>query len=219
MPVVDTAHGLLLDIGGVVVRAPTELIPRLAEREPRLREVVERLAITTPRDELWQRLMKQEISERDYWAGLAAELGRALGEQWDTRAMMHRLYAGPAANWLNDAVISLMGDAKRAGLPVGALTNDLADFYSQEWIAAQDWLADFDTIIDASITGVMKPDPRAYAMAADALGLAPHRIVFLDDMPWNVEGARSASLQAIHVSHVDPSPAAAEARSRLSLSQ
>ena len=32
------------------------------------------------------------MTERDYWAQRAAELGAAVGETWDTRALMDRFY-------------------------------------------------------------------------------------------------------------------------------
>ena len=111
----------------------------------------------------------------------------------------------------------LMLDTKSAGLPLGALTNDLADFHGQEWVDKQDWLEYFDTIVDASYTGVMKPDPRAFTAGAGALGLPPEQIVYLDDMPWNVDAARVAGLQGIAVSYVDSTPAIIEARTRLGL--
>jgi putative hydrolase of the HAD superfamily len=97
------------------------------------------------------------------------------------------------------------------------LTNDLADFHGQEWVDKQDWLGLFDTIIDASHTGVLKPDPRAFAAGAEALDLPPEQIVYLDDMPWNVDAARAAGLQAVAVSYADSTPAVDEARTRLGL--
>jgi phosphoglycolate phosphatase-like HAD superfamily hydrolase len=76
----------------------------------------------------------------------------------------------------------------------------------------------FDVIVDASLTGVMKPDPRAFRGGAEALGLPPEQIVFLDDMPWNVEGARQAGMTAVRVPWDDPGPAIDTARKLLGLS-
>ncbi|MGH3436175.1 MAG: HAD-IA family hydrolase [Sciscionella sp.] len=212
-----TAQGLLLDIGGVVLRGGPMLVRVLADEEPGLRKAVDRLAVATERDELWQRMLRQEVSERAYWAGVAAELGAAIGEDWDTRTMITKMYDRPAEEWLNDAVVDLMVDTGKAGLPLGALTNDLADFHGQEWVARQRWLDHFDVIVDASHTGVLKPDPRAFKAGAEALGLHTGEIVYLDDMPWNVAGGAAAGLQAIAVDHTDPWPAAVEARRRLGL--
>ena len=85
-----------------------------------------------------------------------------MGETWDTRALMDRFYELPEHEWLCAATIELMTDAKAAGLRLGALTNDMTAFHGPEWVARQEHLKLFDVIVDASLTGVMKPDPRAF---------------------------------------------------------
>jgi putative hydrolase of the HAD superfamily len=113
--------------------------------------------------------------------------------------------------------VDLMTDVKAAGLPLGALTNDLAAFHGPGWVERQEHLKLFDVIVDASLTGVMKPDPRAFRGGTDALGLPAEQIVFLDDMPWNVDGAREAGLTAVRVPWDDPGPAIDTARELLRL--
>jgi putative hydrolase of the HAD superfamily len=215
------AKGLLLDIGGVVLQNGAYLVNCLAQREPRLEPYLARVSASTgiagAGDDLWQQMLRHEVTERAYWAQRARELGRELGQTWDTRSMITALYAMPREQWLVEPVVDLMRDAKAAGLPLGALTNDLTDFHGAEWVSGQDWVQLFDAVVDASLTGVMKPAPGAYQAGADALGLAPQEIVYLDDMPWNVAGGLRAGLQAIEVRYADPGEAVAEARSRLGL--
>ena len=218
MPPVSEYRGLLLDIGGVVHRTGVTLVPRLAETEPAMKPVLERIGgVAGDRDELWQQVLRHQIGEREYWAQRAAELGAAVGETWDTRALMDRFYELPAQEWLCAATIELMADAKAAGLRLGALTNDMTAFHGPEWVARQEHLKLFDVIVDASLTGVMKPDPRAFRDGAEALGLPAEQIVFLDDMPWNVEGARQAGMTAVRVPWDDPAPAIDTARDLLRL--
>jgi putative hydrolase of the HAD superfamily len=217
----------LLDVGGVVIAPGGLLINRLARREPRLAAVLEPWGgIGGERDELWHRMLASEITERDYWAQRSAQIAQALGERDgesgtatldDTRALMRWLYSGPAEDWLQQEVIDLMQDVKAAGIPLGALTNDMADFHGQEWVDAQYWVKLFDVVVDASHTGVLKPDPRAFAAGAAALDLPPQDIAYLDDMPWNVAGGLTAGLQAIRLPHGDIVPGVADARRRLGL--
>jgi putative hydrolase of the HAD superfamily len=210
--------GLLLDIGGVVHNTGVRMVERLARREPAMRPVIEEIGgIASDRDELWQRMLRRQVTERDYWAQRAAELGAAVGETWDTRALMDRFYQLPEHEWLCAPTIELMTDAKAAGLRVGALTNDMTAFHGPEWVARQEHLKLFDVIVDASLTGVMKPDPRAFRGGAEALGLPAEQIVFLDDMPWNTEGARQAGMTAVRVPWDDPAPAIDTARELLRL--
>jgi len=211
-------RGLLLDIGGVVHATGIHLVTRLAEAEPAMRPVLERIGgVASDRDELWQQMLRRQVTEREYWAQRAAELGAAVGQTWDTRAMIGRLYQLPRQDWLRAEMLELVTEAKEAGLRVGALTNDLTDFHGPDWVAAQEHLKLFDVIVDAGLTGVLKPDPRAFRHAAAELGLAAERIVFLDDMPANVAGARRVGMTAVRVPWDDPSPAIATARDLLGL--
>jgi putative hydrolase of the HAD superfamily len=217
-PAAGRLSGLLLDIGGVVHNTGVRMVERLARREPAMRPVIEEIGgIASDRDELWQRMLRRQVTERDYWAQRAAELGAAVGETWDTRALMDRFYQLPEHEWLCTPTIELMTDAKAAGLRVGALTNDMTAFHGPEWVARQEHLKLFDVIVDASLTGVMKPDPRAFRGGAEALGVPAEQIVFLDDMPWNAEGARQAGMTAVRVPWDDPAPAIDTARELLRL--
>jgi putative hydrolase of the HAD superfamily len=217
-PAAGRLSGLLLDIGGVVHNTGVRMVERLARREPAMRPVIEEIGgIASDRDELWQRMLRRQVTERDYWAQRAAELGAAVGETWDTRALMDRFYQLPEHEWLCAPTIELMTDAKAAGLRVGALTNDMTAFHGPEWVARQEHLKLFDVIVDASLTGVMKPDPRAFRGGAEALGVPAEQIVFLDDMPWNAEGARQAGMTAVRVPWDDPAPAIDTARALLRL--
>jgi putative hydrolase of the HAD superfamily len=163
-------------------------------------------------------MLRHEVSERAYWTERAELIGDALGKHsWVTTDLIRWLYHGPDDDWLNDEVIELMLDVKAAGLPLAALTNDLVDFHGQEWADRQAWLKHFDVIVDASVSGVLKPDPRAYAAAIELMGLPAGEIVYLDDMPWNVDGGAAAGLQAIEVRYDDRDHAVAEARTRLGL--
>ena len=88
--------------------------------------------IATDRDELWQAMLAGRVTERQYWAQRSAELGVAVGQTWDTRAMIGRLYQLPQQDWLRADMVDLMTEAKAAGLRVGALTNDLTDFHGSQ---------------------------------------------------------------------------------------
>jgi HAD superfamily hydrolase (TIGR01509 family) len=47
--------------------------------------------------------------------------------------------------------------------------------------------------------GLRKPDPAAFAHVAREIVVPPAQILFFDDTAANVEGARAAGLQAVHV--------------------
>jgi putative hydrolase of the HAD superfamily len=214
------ARGLLLDIGGVVLESGPVLVDRVADGEPELKRLLEPLGgIGGDGDEPWQAMLAGALTERAYWARRADEVLAALGRPVDggIRALTELLFSGPPDDWLRAGTLDLMAQAKAAGLPLGALTNDLAAFHGPQWVEQQAWLRTFDVVVDASVTGVFKPDPRAFAAGAAALGLAAPDVVFLDDMPWNVEGGLAAGLLAVRMPHGDPAVALARARTLLGL--
>ncbi len=60
----------------------------------------------------------------------------------------------------------------------------------------------FDHHFPSHLTGKLKPDAEVFAHVATALSCEPSAILFLDDQPLNVEGARAAGLRAMRVSGV-----------------
>ena len=219
-----TAKALLLDIGGVVLKPATLILDELALTDPRLAAVLPPGGLGRAGDDLWQQMLVRQVSEREYWRIRGEQIGAALGLGSGTRPLMELLYDNPAhrtpqaqAAYLRPQVVALIHEVRDAGIAVAALTNDLVDFHGQAWVDRQEWVGWFDLIVDASLTGILKPDPRAYAAGAEALGLSPPEIVYLDDMPWNVEGGLAAGLGAVRVDHDDPAAAVTTARRRLGL--
>jgi putative hydrolase of the HAD superfamily len=215
---VDHAKALLLDIGGVILRSGRELLLARTRSDPRLVEFVQRTDFAGPGDARWQAMLAHEITERAYWEEMATVIGHELGEDgWRTRDLIVWLYHAPESDWLIEDMVELMAEVKDAGLQLAALTNDMLDFHGQAWVDQQRWLDVFDVVVDASTTGVLKPDPGAYQLAIDALGLRPGEIVYLDDMPVNVRGGAAVGLQAVEVLYDDRDYAMNQARQRLGL--
>ncbi len=86
----------VLDIGGVVLRNGRELVRGSADDEPGVADYVERLDFAGPGDELWQRMLRHEVTERAYWAQRAGEIGQLLGhDDWSTYDLITWLYHRP----------------------------------------------------------------------------------------------------------------------------
>jgi S-adenosylmethionine synthetase len=69
------------------------------------------------------------------------------------------------------------------------------------------FLRDFDAIVDATYSGILKPDPRAYRAVEQVLGVPGAHCVLVDDQRRNVEGALGAGWQAVQLDVRDPQPA------------
>jgi putative hydrolase of the HAD superfamily len=63
---------------------------------------------------------------------------------------------------------------------------------------------ELECVIDSGAVGVMKPDPRIFALALDAMGLPADQVWYVGDMPAiDVVGARRAGLHAVLVDPFD----------------
>jgi 2-haloacid dehalogenase len=54
----------------------------------------------------------------------------------------------------------------------------------------------FGVTVVSGQEGIVKPDPRIFALLCDRAGLAPADCLFIDDSPKNVESARAFGMQA-----------------------
>ena len=118
---------------------------------------------------------------------------------------------------IDPAATRLIEDARRAGKRVGALSNDAYTIAGRDFFAGRPEFAELDAFVDAAEIGVKKPAAGAYLQAAGALGVAPHDIVFLDDTPECVAGARQVGMVAIHVDPSDKASAFDQARRLLGI--
>jgi HAD superfamily hydrolase (TIGR01509 family) len=146
------------------------------------------------------------------WDRVARDAGYA---SW--RSLFRATSARFPDELFDPAAVALMDDARAAGHRVGALSNDAYTIQGPEFFATRPEFAALDAFVDATDVGARKPDSAAYRAAAAALRLAPDEIVFLDDTPECVDGARAVGMAAILVDPLDRRTAFAEARQLLGL--
>lgn len=60
--------------------------------------------------------------------------------------------------------------------------------------------AEVAVVVDSHYVGLEKPDPAIFALAVEALGVPPHRCVYVgDSVHFDVNGALAAGLRPVHV--------------------
>ena len=99
------------------------------------------------------------------------------------------------------------------------LTNDLYDFHDQAWIDRIRVLAEVGCVVDASRHGTRKPEPAAYRLVLDRLGVAPDQAVFVDDQPANAAGAAAAGMAAVWFDVTRPDDSYRKVRHALGLAE
>ena len=168
-------------------------------------------------DDDWRDFQSGTINEREYWAKRCQEFHELTGEPAQMPAFMAHLYSGTEDELIRPGARALMADAQAAGIPVGALTNDLYAFHDQSWIDRISIISGFDQLVDGRKDGVMKPDPAAYRLIAERLEVAPEECVFVDDQPVNLAGAEAVGMRSVRLDPVHPEVGFAEARGLLGL--
>ena len=90
-------------------------------------------------------------------------------------------------------------ESARRQLPCYAFTNT-SPTHQAAWTAAfPNVVSAFDRIFASPELGLRKPERAAFDAVTQQIGIDPAAILFFDDTLENVEGARAAGLQAVHV--------------------
>ncbi len=201
---------LLLDIGDVIVGVPWQALDAF-EAATGL-SVPGRGPYDADGDPRWQRRLAGELTGEGYWDEVARSIGI---DGW--RALFRAVAAVVPDKMFDQEALALMRDARAAGHRVGVLSNDAYSINGPEFFRNRPEFANLDAFVDSTDVGARKPAPEAYLAAAKALDVEPERIVFLDDTPECVEGARAVAMAGIHVDPLDRGPAFAHARRLLAL--
>lgn len=155
-------------------------------------------------DPLWRDMLADRISEREYWARLATFVGGMVGQDWQPLDFLRAARSPDLNDEIRPEITRLVKAAKAGGARLAVLSNELELFYGAEALAEIRLLGEFDVIVDATHTQILKPDPKAYHLVLDALAINARRAVFLDDQPRNVAGGERVGLNSIFFDVRDP---------------
>jgi HAD superfamily hydrolase (TIGR01509 family) len=93
-------------------------------------------------------------------------------------------------------VAPLLGELRRRGFRLGVVSN--SDGRVERLLRDVGLVEQFQVIVDSSVVGVEKPDPRIFTIALERLAEEPERAAYVGDFPdVDVVGARAAGLVAI----------------------
>ncbi|MCC5969194.1 MAG: HAD-IA family hydrolase [Pararhodobacter sp.] len=193
-------RALVLDFGGVISKTLFETHD-LSERALGLAPgtLNWRGPFAPESDDAWRAMQAGDISERDYWALRMRETGALIGETWTAFPdFVGRVRGTDPAAVIRPEALAAIQKAREAGCRLAILSNELDLFYGAGFREKLPFLVDFDLIIDATHTQILKPDLRAYALVTDGLMIAPGDCVFVDDQMKNIRGAERAGMQAVH---------------------
>ena len=150
-------------------------------------------------DEPYRRHEVGALSSPDYLEHVRETLGLSISAA-DMLAGWNAIFLGPVAGIDRE----LMRAARHGEIYAFSNTNTAhADHFGPRFA---DVLSHFEDVFLSSAIGRRKPDIDAFFHVADAAGHRPETILFFDDSLENVEGARQAGMQAVHVTAPDTVP-------------
>jgi putative hydrolase of the HAD superfamily len=108
------------------------------------------------------------------------------------------LVALDTASWAreNHATVSWVKQLHAAGFPLALLSNMPIEL-SRSLRAQGQWGPFFRHCVFSCDIRRNKPDPAIYQACLAALQLSPHQVLFLDDIPVNVEAASRLGIHAL----------------------
>lgn len=143
-------------------------------------------------DAAYERHERGEIEERDYYAALRQSLGIDIADD-EFRAGWNAIFTG-------DIVENVELLRRIEGrIPLYAFSNSNATHHGVWGKRFEGALRPFRKVFVSSELGVRKPDREAFQRISREIGVPLAEILFFDDTLANVEGARAAGLQAVHV--------------------
>ncbi len=179
-------RAVVLDIGSVLEVIDDEVFPSPFEQRHGLAPGAVAEASDWPRDAMLGQMTEAET--RVHWQvrlGLTDEqVDELVADSW-------RWYVGTLDRPLFDWFAGL----RARGLRTGILSNSGPGAREAERRYGFETVT--DDIVYSHEVGLKKPDPAVYALTASRLGVRPDEIAFLDDVPANVDAARTAGWQAV----------------------
>lgn len=195
---------VFFDFGGVILSSPFDAFASYEQRSGLPVGFLRMVNATDPDTNAWARLERNEISVENFVKAFEHEASSA-GHDVDARAVL-----GCLVGELRPAMVEAVRRC-RATHHVALLTNNIVSVSGVAPGGAGRFdhvLTLFDEIIESSVVGVRKPDPRFYELACERVGVAASEVVFLDDLGVNLKPARAMGMTTIKVD--DPAVALAE---------
>ena len=191
-------RAVIFDLGGVVFPSPFDAFDDYDVTAGYAAGSVRGLIRTSSETGAWAALERGELSMDEFCAALELEATGA-GFTLDARALLASVGGRFGAR---PQMVHAIERIRAEGLRVAALTNNWA---SPAGGAAPNGLRAlaFDVVVESSVEGLRKPDPKIYQLVLDRLEVEASASVFLDDLGINLKPARAMGMTTIKVTDPD----------------
>lgn len=196
-------EAVLWDFGGVFTTSPFEAFNRFEASRGLPENFIRTVNSTNIHDNAWARFESSEIDVDEFDEAFRRE-AESLGHSVRGKDVLTLL-----GGEFRPRMARALTECKRH-YKVGCITNNMKNTPTQAAPAAPApnperaartaaILDQFDVVVESSVEGIRKPDPRIYRLTCDRLGVAPDNAIFLDDLGINLKPARAMGMITIKV--------------------
>ncbi len=200
-------RAVLWDFGGVITTSPFEAFARYERDNGLPADFIRGLNAANHPETAWAKYERSQVPFDEFCVLYEKEAAEA-GHPIDARAVI-----GCLSGDLRPQMVDALRTIRANGFKQACLTNNFFRFDPPEDRAQatrerSPVMANFDVIVESSVVGVRKPEPRFYEIACEELGIEPVEAVMLDDLGVNLKPAREMGMRTIKV--IDPDEALSE---------
>ena len=193
-------EAILWDFGGVFTTSPFEAFARFEKARGLPEDFIRTINSTNPNANAWARF-ESSVIDADGFDHEFRQEAEALGHSVRGKDVLELL-----SGEFRPRMIAALAECKKH-YKVGCITNNMKKAGDGPAMATSDDRAEqaakvmamFDVIVESSVEGVRKPQPRIYEIACERLGVGPEGAVFLDDLGINLKPARAMGMTTIKV--------------------
>ena len=198
---------IIWDFGGVITSSPFEAFNAFEEANSLPKDIIRTINSENPDMNAWAQFESNSITIGQF-NDLFLKEAKAKGFDIKGRDIIKLLKGS-----IRENMVSFLRELK-SDFKLGCITNNVKSS-SQENTdnETEEVMSIFDHVIESSIVGIRKPNPKIYMMSCDALNVSPDQCIYLDDLGINLKPARELGMTTIKV--IQPEDAIQEVRNLL----
>lgn len=190
---------VLWDFGGVLTTSPFEAFNRYESERGLPRDFIRQINATNPESNAWALFESSQVS-LDEFDTLFAEESAARGHRVPGREVVELLSGD-----IRPRMVRVLEHCKEH-YRVACITNNVKSGQGPGMASSGERAARvaqvmelFDLVVESSVEGIRKPNPRIYQLTCERLDVDPAHAVFLDDLGINLKPAKALGMRTIKV--------------------
>ena len=194
---------ILWDFGGVITASPFEAFSTFEKSKGLKKDFIRNINATNPNSNAWAKFESNSISIEEFDT-LFREESSAAGHPINGTQILELLSGD-----IRPTMVNALKKCKEK-YKVACITNNMKTGFgagmtrdTEKSLLVDEVMTIFDEVIESSIEGVRKPNPRIFEIACDRIQVNPSDCVFLDDLGINLKPARTMGMTTIKVINQD----------------